>query len=135
MVRATPARPQAPWASWPATRRASARRCPAGTSARRRARRRSAAGRAPPRPRPRRTPPGRPSCRFLRRPDLTAENLAGRPLRQLGDQPDPARVLVGRHLVLDERAQLVLGCARAGLERDRRADLLAELVVWQADHG
>src|SRR5213080_3411170 len=66
--------------------------------------------------------------------DLPLEDLAGRPLGQLVDEPDLARVLVAGDLLLDVRAQLVLGDVLAVLERDRGADLLAELVVRDADH-
>ena len=44
------------------------------------------------------------------------------------------RVLVGGHLLLDELAQLLSRRFLAVLERDRGADLLAELVVLDPDH-
>src|SRR3954447_17209715 len=70
----------------------------------------------------------------LRDLDLPLEDLAGRSLGQLVDEPDLARVLVAGDLLLDVRAQLVLGDVLAVLERDRGADLLAELLVRDADH-
>src|SRR6185437_6527703 len=69
------------------------------------------------------------------RPDLAAQDLPGRALGQLVDQPDLPRVLVGGDLVAGERAQFLRGRAGVGLERYGRADLLAEVVVRDPDHG
>ena len=61
--------------------------------------------------------------------DLALEDLAGRPLGELVDEPDVAGVLVGGDALLDEVAQLAGGGVCAGLQRDGGGDLLAELVV------
>src|SRR3954451_15831223 len=71
----------------------------------------------------------------LRDLDLPLEDLAGRPLGQLVDEPDLARVLVARDLLLDVLAQLVLGDVLALLERHRGRDLLAERPMWYAQDG
>src|SRR3954453_18129527 len=71
----------------------------------------------------------------LRDLDLPLEDLAGRPLGQLVDEPDLARVLVARDLLLDVLAQLVLGDVLALLERHGGRDLLAELVVRDTQDG
>ena len=57
------------------------------------------------------------------------------PFGQLVDEPDPARVLVGGHLLLDVALQLVGVERLALLQHDRGAHLLAELVVRHADDG
>src|SRR3954451_1000075 len=67
--------------------------------------------------------------------DLPLEDLAGRPLGQLVDEPDLARVLVAGDLLLDVLAQLVLGDVLALLERHRGRDLLAERPMWYAQDG
>src|SRR5829696_7900146 len=61
--------------------------------------------------------------------DLALEDLARRALGQLVGEPQPARVLVGGDALLDEVAHVVLTRVRALLEHDRRADLLAHLLV------
>src|SRR5215210_2852925 len=66
--------------------------------------------------------------------DLALEDLPRRSLGQLVHEPDRARVLVGRDLLLDVRPQLVHVDVLAVLEGDGGRDLLAELVVWHADH-
>src|SRR5207245_6297299 len=66
--------------------------------------------------------------------DLALEDLAGRPLRELVEEPDPARVLVGGELALHVLTQLLGRNLRAFAQDDRRADLLAQLVVRDADH-
>src|SRR5262249_7483168 len=66
---------------------------------------------------------------------LAAEDLAGGALGQLVDQPEVAGVLVRRDPVLHVRPQFLGRGRGAGLERDGRADLLAELVVGDPDHG
>src|SRR3954447_10046380 len=85
------------------------------------------------------TPPRRSSklrlLDSLRDLDLPLEDLAGRPLGQLVDEPDPARVLVAGDLLPDVLAQLLLGDLLALLQRDRRADLLAQLGMRHPDHG
>src|SRR3954464_4765022 len=70
-----------------------------------------------------------------RRADLTFEDLARRPLRELVDEPDMARVLVRRDALLDEGAKLVGLQGLALLERDGRSDLLAERLVRDAHDG
>ena len=67
--------------------------------------------------------------------DLASQDLAGRSLGQLVDDPDGAGVLVGGQALLGERLQLLLVDVVAVLERDRGADLLAQVVVLDADHG
>src|SRR6478752_2943784 len=66
--------------------------------------------------------------------DLTTHHLARRPLRETVDEPDPPRVFVGGHALLDEIAEFVGLGVRTRLERDRRADLLAERLVRYAYH-
>src|SRR5439155_16323533 len=66
--------------------------------------------------------------------DFALEDLAGRALRQLVDEPDVTRVLVRGDLLLDERLELLGAHVGPLLQRDRRADLLTELVVRHADH-
>src|SRR5262245_12478527 len=75
-----------------------------------------------------------PSSR-LRRLYRTAQDLAGRPLGQLVAGPDMAGVLVGRDPFLHECPQLFWAGVAAGLERDRRADLLAERGIRDPDDG
>ena len=63
-----------------------------------------------------------------RSPQLEALDLAGGGLGQLGDELDPARVLVGGELVLDEALELVLEGRRRGvavLEHDEGLGLAA----------
>src|SRR4029078_1140648 len=67
--------------------------------------------------------------------DLAAQDLPGRALRQLVNQPDLPRVLVGGDLVAGERAQFLRGRAGVRLQRHGRADFLAEVVVGYPDHG
>src|SRR5579859_5089051 len=74
---------------------------------------------------------------FLRRsfPERGLQDLAGSSLRQFGDETDLARVLVRRKplaAVGDD-----LGRAQLGTwpQDDDRHDLLAEALVWLADHG
>ena len=52
--------------------------------------------------------------------DLALEDLAGRPLGQLVDDPHAARVLVGRDLLLDERAQVLRASRRRRPSARRR---------------
>src|SRR6266487_6974016 len=75
------------------------------------------------------------SAGVLGRLDLAAQDLPGWALGQLVDQPDLPRVLVGGDLVAGERAQFVRGRAGVRLQRHGRADLLAEIVVRDPDHG
>ena len=49
----------------------------------------------------------------LWRLDLPLEDLAGRSLRKVVDEPDDTRVLIGGYLALDVVAQLFRGCLRA----------------------
>src|SRR5215216_349210 len=72
---------------------------------------------------------------LLRDLDLALEDLARRALRELVGEPDPARVLVVGDLLLDELTQLVGVDLLALLEHDGGADLLAHLVVGDADDG
>ena len=65
---------------------------------------------------------------------LEALDLAGGGLRQVGDELDLARVLVGRQLVLHEGLQLGVGGLRAGLEHDEGLGLGQALGVGHADH-
>src|SRR5438874_4374251 len=69
---------------------------------------------------------------------LEALDLAGGRLRQLADELDPARIFVGRDLVLHEGLQLV-GEARAGarrlLEDDESLGLHEPVGVLVAHHG
>ena len=51
------------------------------------------------------------------------------------EDPDPPRVLVGGDALLDERDDLGGVGAGAGFERDRGADLLAEALARDAEHG
>src|SRR3954447_18160397 len=85
------------------------------------------------------TPPRRSSklrlLDSLRDLDLPLEDLARRPLGQLVDEPDLARVLVAGDLLLDVLAQLVLGDVLTILQRDRGADLFPQLGVRHAEHG
>src|SRR4051794_33175508 len=62
---------------------------------------------------------------LLRHLDLALEDLAGRALRELVDEPDLARVLVVGDLFLDVGLELVGGDVLALLEDHGRADLLA----------
>src|SRR5260370_6477233 len=71
------------------------------------------------------------SAGILRRLDLAAQDLPGRALRQLVDQPDLPRVLVSGDLVAGERAQFLRGRTGVRLQRHGRADLLAEVVVLE----
>src|SRR5205823_7437613 len=70
-------------------------------------------------------------------PELEALDLAGRRLGQLADELDPARVLVGRDLVLHERLELagqrVPGLPRL-LEDDEGLGLDEPVGVLLADH-
>src|ERR1700757_1653428 len=67
--------------------------------------------------------------------DLAFEDLACRALGEFLHEPDVPRILVGRHLLLDE------GCERrsirfgTGLECHRGPDFLAELVVRDPQDG
>src|SRR4029453_19506988 len=67
--------------------------------------------------------------------DLALEELAGRPLRQLVDDPDHSRVLVGGDLALDVLPDLLGGGFGALVESDPGAHLLSKLRVGYADHG
>src|SRR6476646_10533714 len=70
----------------------------------------------------------------IRHGDLLLENLPGGAFGQRVDNPDPPRVLVRSDLRLDVAAQLVRRHGRTRLERDRRADLLTQLGVRDADN-
>src|SRR4051812_47791959 len=70
---------------------------------------------------------------LLRRDDLALHDFAGGVLRKRVHDPYLAWVLVRGDLALDVRAQFVGRRAGAWLERDRRADLLAELGVGESD--
>src|SRR4051794_21962497 len=74
------------------------------------------------------------AARSLRDGDLPLEDLAGRALGELVDEPDAAGGLVGRDVLLDERADVVLGGVLAVLERHCRADLLAQRLMRHAEH-
>src|SRR5215510_1671914 len=79
-----------------------------------------------------RTPSARPSG-----PELEPLDLAGRGLGQLGDEVDPAGVLVGSDLVLDEGLELVgelVAAARGLLEDDEGLRLDQPIAVLTADH-
>src|SRR5262249_11309161 len=87
-------------------------------------------------------PPGRPGTgkiartSFLqlgRQLDVALEDLAGRRLGQLVDEPDVPGVLVGGELTLDVLAQLLRGRGGARRRDDGGADLLAQLRVRYAD--
>src|SRR3954454_14535718 len=67
--------------------------------------------------------------------DVALEDLARGALGQLVEEPQPARVLVGGHALLDEVAHVVLAGVLTVLEHDRGADLLAHLLVGHRDHG
>src|SRR4051794_16290777 len=73
-----------------------------------------------------------PLSREHRRPDLAPQNPARRALRERLPEPDVARVLVDRDPRLDERLDVRRRRLAVGLEHDRRAGLLAELVVGEA---
>src|SRR4051812_47432316 len=73
-------------------------------------------------------------CRLLGDGDLALEDLARRGLRQLVQEPDPARILVGGDAVLDERADLLGARLLPWLQHDGRRDLLAHRLVGHADH-
>src|SRR6476646_1447595 len=81
---------------------------------------------------------GSPWCRHKaladerRRLDLAPQDLARRALRERVLEPHVARVLVGRDAGFDELLDVLRGGPAAGLEHDRGADLLAELVVGDA---
>src|SRR5947199_8569343 len=64
---------------------------------------------------------------------LAAQDLAGDRLRQLIDQLDLARVLVGGHALLAVRDQFLRRRRRAGPQADERLDGLAALLVRHAD--
>src|SRR6266550_7227408 len=84
-----------------------------------------------------RPPASRPSGRTSGA-ELEALDLAGGRLRQLADELDPARILIGCDLVLDEGLQLVgeAGAAARGLlEHDERLGLHEPVSVLVADHG
>src|SRR5207244_8835205 len=69
---------------------------------------------------------------------LEALDLAGGRLRQLADELDPAGILIGCDLVLDEGLQLVgeAGVAARGLlQHDERLWLDEPVSVLVADHG
>src|SRR3989440_12019625 len=69
---------------------------------------------------------------------LETLDLAGRRLRQLADELDPARIFIGRDLVLDEGLQLVgeAGAAARGLlEHDERLGLHEPIGVLVDDDG
>src|SRR3954452_18555579 len=66
---------------------------------------------------------------------LAAQDLAGRRLRHLVDDLDPARVLVRRHPLLAERDELLLAGRLALLEADERLHRLAAVLVGDADDG
>ena len=66
--------------------------------------------------------------------DLALEDLAGGALGQVVEEPDQARVLVGGDPLLDVGADLLGRQLLALVEDDRGADLLAPLVVGDADH-
>src|SRR4029453_15910993 len=68
-----------------------------------------------------------------RKLDLALEDLPGRALRQLVDEPHLARVLVGGDVLLDVRLQLRGRDRRSVLERHGGADLLAELGMGDPD--
>src|SRR5271154_2809793 len=55
-----------------------------------------------------------------REPDLPLEGLAGRPLRQLVDDPHPPRILERSDLTLDELPELILRNVGPLLQSDRR---------------
>src|SRR3954464_12781826 len=67
--------------------------------------------------------------------DVALEDLARWALGQLVEEPQPARVLVGGHALLDEVAHVVLGRVLTVLEHHRGADLLPHLLVGHRDHG
>src|SRR6476469_6712903 len=78
----------------------------------------------------------RPTPRRLdgrRRLDLALEDLAGRALGEVVEEPDDPRVLVGGDPLLDVLADLLGRQLLAVVDDDRRADLLAPLVVGDAD--
>src|SRR6202051_1436652 len=50
--------------------------------------------------------------------DVTTQQLAGRPGGQAVDQPEPARILVGRDALLGEGAQFIRVNGRAALQHD-----------------
>src|SRR5690348_15690732 len=62
-----------------------------------------------------------------------AEDLSGRRLRNLVDDLDHARILVGGHPLAAERDELVLARRLALLQRDERLDRLAAVLVRHAD--
>src|SRR4051794_41154126 len=66
--------------------------------------------------------------------DLALEDLPGRRLRKLVGDPHHARVLVRGHALLHVGANLLRRRVGAVLERDRRRDLLAQLIVGDAQH-
>src|SRR6185312_14917901 len=70
-----------------------------------------------------------------RRDDVPLDDLAGRILRQLVDDPDPPRVLVRGDLGLGVITQLVHAGGGSRLEDDRGADLLAQVRVGHPDDG
>ena len=73
-------------------------------------------------------------CVALALAQAKALDLAGRRLRQLVDELDRARVLVGRELLLDEGLELVFAHRCARLEHDEGLGLGQALAVLGADH-
>src|SRR5262245_42008581 len=78
-------------------------------------------------------------CAVVRCPaELESLDLPGGGLREIGDEVDPPRVLVGRDLVLDEGAELRgerFGRPRLILEDHVGARLHQPVVVLLPDHG
>src|SRR5687767_11741973 len=64
-----------------------------------------------------------------------ALDLPGRRLRQLVDELDEARVLVGRQAVLHEGLQLLFGGGPAALQHDEGLGPGEPVAVLRADHG
>src|ERR1017187_5398261 len=72
---------------------------------------------------------------LLRRLHFTVENLASGSHGQLVHQPDMARVLVCRHPLSGERAQLRRRGGRTRLGRHGSADSLAKIGMRDSNHG
>src|ERR1044072_4366650 len=65
--------------------------------------------------------------------DLPLEDLSGRPLRQVVEEPDEPRVLVSGDAILDVGADLLRAQLLALDQDDRGTDLLSPLVVGHSE--